>query len=56
MLREHTRSSSPTLVLMGTVPRAQDLIIAVTARSTTRIAVSADATAFTDLPNLAQRR
>lgn len=47
-LLAHTRS-------MGRPRGAHDLIIAATARSTTRIVVSADATAFTDLPNVAHR-
>lgn len=34
---------------------AHDLIIAATAKATSRIVVSADATAFTDLPNVAHR-
>ena len=47
-LLAHTRSP-------GRPRGAHDLIIAATARSTTRIVVSADATAFTDLPNVAHR-
>ena len=47
-LLAHTRST-------GRPRGAHDLIITATARSTTRIVVSADATAFTDLPNVAHR-
>lgn len=47
-LLAHTRSA-------GRPRGAHDLIIAATARSTARIVVSADATAFTDLPNVAHR-
>lgn len=47
-LLAHTRAT-------GRSRGAHDLIIAATARSTTRIVVSADATAFTDLPNVAYR-
>jgi len=47
-LLAHTRST-------GRPRGAHDLIIAATARSTTRIVVTADATAFTDLPNVAHR-
>lgn len=47
-LLAHTRST-------GRPRGAHDLVIAATAKATTRIVVSADATAFADLPDVAHR-